>query len=301
MRKVLKWIGIGLGGLVGLALLAGVVLFAIGSARLNRTYDIQVASVAVPSDEEAIARGEHLVQALTLCQGCHGDDLGGQVFIEEPGMATVYAPNLTPGEGGVGATYTDADYVAAIRHGTNSQGRGLMIMHSDVYHNLSEADLGAIIAYVKSVPPVDNETPERRIMPMGGILVALGAFDSDAIPFIPAEVIDHNAGFEQRPEEGGTAAYGRYLMSITLCSMCHGPDLKGGEPLEPGMPAGTNITTYAGSDGWSQEQFVSTMRTGVTPYGKELDPEFMPWDLYSDLTDSELGAMWLYVDSLASD
>lgn len=298
MKKVLKWIGIVLGGLVGLLVLASVVLYVKGSTRLNDTHEIQLENISIPTSESTITRGQHLVEALTFCQGCHGDNLEGKDFIDEPMMATVYAPNLTSGQGGVGATYTDADYVGAIRHGVNPEGRGLLIMHSDVFHNLSEEDLGAVIAYVKSVPPVDNEIPERRLLPLGRIFVALGMFDSEAIPFIPAEVIDHSAPFIERPEMGATAEYGQYLMSITLCSMCHGSDLKGGPPLEEGMPAGPNIAVYGAPGGWSEEQFVATIRTGVTPYDKSLDPEFMPWDIMSNMTDDELAAMWRYIASV---
>ncbi len=201
----------------------------------------------------------------------------------------------------MGATYTDADYVGAIRHGVNPEGRGLLIMHSDVFHNLSEEDLGAVIAYVKSVPPVDKDIPDRRLLPLGRILIALGLFDSEAIPFIPAEVIDHGAPFVEMPEIGPTAEYGKYLMSITLCSMCHGRDLKGGPPLDPSMPPGPAIAAYAAPGGWSEEQFVTTIRTGVTPYGKELDQEFMPWNIYANMTDDELVAIWRYIASLNSE
>ncbi len=301
MKKVLKWIGIALGGFLGLLVLASIVLYVRGSARLNKTHEIQLENIAIPTNESAIARGQHLVETLTFCQECHGDNLEGKVFIDEPMMATVYAPNLTSGQGGVGATYTDADYVGAIRHGVNPERRGLLIMHSDVFHNLSEEDLGAVIAYVKSVPPVDNEIPNRRFLPLARILFALGLFDSEAIPFIPAEVIDHDAPFVEMPEMGATAEHGQYLMSITLCSMCHGSDLKGGPPLDPSMPAGPNIAGYAAPGGWSEEQFVTTIRTGVTPYGKELRQDFMPWDIYANLTDDELVAMWRYIASLSSE
>lgn len=301
MKKVLKRIGVASGGLVGLLVLAGAVLYFMGSARLNKTHEIQLENIAIPTSESAIARGQHLVEVLTLCQGCHGDNLEGDVFIDEPMIATVYAPNLTSGQGGVGATYTDADYVGAIRHGVNPESRGLMIIHSDVFYNLSEEDLGAVIAYLKSVPPVDKEIPNRRLLPLGRILVALGVFDSEAIPFIPAEVIDHGAPFVEMPEMGVTAKYGHYLMSITLCSTCHGPDLRGGPPLEPGMPAGPGILAYGTRGGWSEEQFATTIRTGVTPYGKELDQAFMPWNMYADMTDDELSAIWLYIASLNSD
>lgn len=301
MKRVLKWVGIALAGLVGLLVLASVVLYIVGSNRLNKTYEIHLETIAIPTGEAAIARGQHLVEALTFCRGCHGDELEGKAFIDEPMMASVYAPNLTSGQGGVGATYTDADYVGAIRHGVNQEGRGLMIMHSDAFHNLSEEDLGAVIAYVKSVPPVDKAIPDRRLLPLGRIFVALGFFDSEAIPLISAEVIDHGAPFAARPEVGATAEYGQYLISITLCAMCHGSELRGGPPLEEGMPAGPGIVAYGAPGGWSEEQFVTTIRTGVTPSGKELDPEFMPWDIYANLTDDELAAMWQYIASISSD
>ncbi|MFQ5859591.1 MAG: c-type cytochrome [Anaerolineae bacterium] len=298
MKKVLKWIGIVLAGLVGLLVVAAVVLYFAGGSRLNRSYDIQVETIAILTDEAAIARGRHLAEAVTFCQACHGDNLGGDVIDDEPLISTITAPNLTSGRGGVGATYSDADYVQAIRHGINPEGRGLLLMHSDIFHNLSQEDLGAIIAYVKSVPPVDNELPKTRAEPLGRILVALGVFDSEAMPLIPAEVIDHNAPFMEMPDRGATAEYGRYLASITLCRMCHGSDLRGGPPIEEGSPAGPNLVALGAAGGWSEGQFISTIRTGVTPYGKALVPEFMPWDVYANMTDEELRALWMYLQSL---
>jgi cytochrome c553 len=298
MKKVLKWIGIVLGSLVALLVVAAAVLYILGSARLNKTYDIQPEAIAVPTNEAAIARGKHLVEALTFCGGCHGEDLRGDAFEDEPMIATFYAPNLTSGRGGIGAAYSDADYVRAIRHGVNPEGRGLLIMHSDVYHNLSEQDLGAMIAYLKSVAPVDNEIPEPKIEPLGNILVALGVFDSEALPLIPAELIDHSAPFPEMPAQGTTAEYGGYLVSITLCHMCHGPDLTGAPPLEPGMPPGPNLTPGGELGGWSEADFIQTMRTGVSPHGDELDPEFMPWDVYANMTNEELKSLWMYLQSL---
>ena len=298
MKKVLKWIEILLGSLVALLVMAGAVLYILGSARLNKTYDIQPEAIAIPTDAAAIARGRHLDEALTFCGGCHGEDLGGDAFEDEPMIATFYAPNLTSGRGGIGATYSDADHVRAIRHGVSSRGRGLLIMHSDVYHNLSEQDLGAIVAYLKSVPPVDNELPDFKIYPLGNIMVALGAFDSETLPLIPAELIDHSAPFEEMPAQGTTAEYGGYLMSITLCHMCHGPDLAGGPPLEPGMLPGPNLTPGGELDEWSETDFIQTMRTGVSPEGHKLNPEFMPWDRYANMTDEELKSLWLYLQSL---
>ena len=300
MKKVLKWIGIILGGLVALLLVAAVVLYVLGSNRINKTYHIQPEAIAIPTDEAAIARGQHLVDAVTLCKECHGDQFEGDVFEDEPMIATFYAPNLTSGRGGEGAAYSDADYVRAIRHGVDPQGRGLMIMHSDVYHNLSRQDLGAIIAYLKSVPPVDNELPEPKVYPFGKILVALGVFDSEALPLVPAEKIDHNASFVEMPAQGATAEYGGYLVSITLCHMCHGPELKGGPPLEAGMLAAPDLTPAGELRGWSEADFVRTINTGVSPSGHKLNPDSMPWKLYANMTDQELEAIWRYVHSLAN-
>jgi cytochrome c553 len=198
----------------------------------------------------------------------------------------------------LGASYSNADYVRAIRHGVDPQGRGLMIMHSNVYHNLSQQDLGAMIAYLKSVPPVDNATPAPKIEPLGRILVALGVFDSEALPLIPAEGIDHSAPFAELPPQGATAEYGSYLMSITLCHMCHGPDLAGAPPLDPGMEPGPNLTPGGELGGWSAADFIQTMRTGVSPQGDVLNPDFMPWKEYANMTDDELKSLWLYLQSL---
>jgi cytochrome c553 len=293
MKKALKWIGIVLGGLVGLLVLALVVLYVIGSNRLNKSYDIQVETIAISNDEAAIARGRHLSEAVTLCQACHGDNLEGGIIDEEPLISTISASNLTSGRGGV-ATYTDADWVRATRHGVNPEGRGLIIMHSDIYNNLSEEDLGAIIAFAKSVPAVDNEVPVTKAEPLGKILVALGMFDIEGMPLIPAEVIDHSAPFAEIPAQGATAEYGRYLLSITPCSMCHGSDLRGRPPLEPGSPPGPDITPGGSLSGVSKQDFIALFRARGT-----VESDYMPWDVYADMTDEELGAIWHYLASLS--
>jgi cytochrome c5 len=298
MRKVLKWAVVGLGGLAALAAVGVFVLYVMGGARLNRRHEVRVPAVAIPTDAPAVARGRHLAEAVTLCLACHGDNLGGAVLIDEPAIATVYASNLTAGRGGIGASYGEADYVRAIRHGVNPAGRGLLIMHSDAYHNLGEVDLGALIAYVRSVPPVDHEVPRTRGGPVGRILVALGLFDTEAMPLIPAEVIDHEAPVPEAPPPGVTPAFGRYLVSIALCRMCHGTDLTGAPPIEEGSPPGPNIAAFAAPGAWSEEQFVATIRTGLTPYGKALDAKAMPWEAYARMTDEELGAIWRYLVSL---
>lgn len=293
MKKVLKWIVIGLGVLVGLLVVAMVVLYSLGSARLNKSYDIQVENITIPTDEAAIARGRHLSEAVTLCQECHGDNLGGVVLDEKPFILTWSAPNLTSGRGGEATEYTDADWIRAIRHGVNHEGRGLTIMHSDLYHNLSEQDLGSIIAFLKSVPPVDNEIPDTNAAPLGKILIALGLFDMETLPLVPAEVIDHSAPIPKASLNRISTEHGQYLVSITPCTMCHGRDLKGAPPLEPGSPPGPDITSKGELQGVSQQAFIELFRAR----GKEQNT-YMPWAVYANMTDEELGAIWQYLTSL---
>jgi mono/diheme cytochrome c family protein len=298
MPKALRWTFLAASGLLGTVAIAALVLYVVGGARLHRTYDVAVGPLEIVGDDAAIARGRHLAEAVTLCTACHGDDLSGSVLLDEPWIATIHASNLTRGLGGTGSTYGDADYVRAIRHGVNADGRGLMIMHSDAYNHLGAADLAAIIAYVKSVPAVNHETPQTRGGILGRIMLPLGVFDSGPMPLIPAERIDHSAPMVAPPDPGRMAEYGGYLVSIALCGMCHGSSLKGGPPVDVGAPPAPDITVYAVPGGWSEAQFVETIRSGTTPYGKALDPEFMPWEVYAKMTDDELAAIRAYMASL---
>lgn len=225
----------------------------------------------------------------------------GDVLPDMPMIAIFRAPCLTSGRGGVGTTFSDADFVRAIRHGVDPQGRGLLIMHSEIFHNHSRQDLGAIIAFVRSVSAVDHEIAKPRIELLGQILIPLGVFDRNAMTLIPAEVIDQSAPFADMSPLGPTVEYGGYLVSIALCHICHGPELTGEPPVEAGKRPGPDLMALGAPGGWSAEQFVSTIRTGVTPDGNKLNPDFMPCDKYANLTDQELVVIWRYVQSLASE
>ena len=297
MKRFLKWVGIVIASLLVIALLAALLLYAAGTARLNKTYEIAIADIPVPTDSVVVDRGRHLVEAVMLCLACHTETLAGDVLLEAPGIAAVYASNLTSGRGGIGSAYTDTDYVRAIRHGVNRDGRALMIMHSDAYNALSREDLGAIIAYLRSVPPVDNPLPATVTKPLGRIFVALGMFDMEAMPLIPAEMIDHEASFREAYTPDTTAEYGEYLSTIALCGMCHGRDFTGAPPIEEGGVPGPDIAVYGAGRGYSDQEFFATLRTGVTPYGRSLDPESMPWEVYGRMTDDELRAIRKYLGS----
>lgn len=300
MKKLLKWAGIVLGGLLVVLVAAAVVLYVRGSSRLNRHYAIQVEAVPVPTDSVSIARGAHLAHAVTLCAACHRQDLSGGLIFQASGIASVYAPNLTSGHGGLGGTLADSDYVRAIRHGVNRDGRALMVMHADAFHNLGARDLADIIAYVKSVPPVDHDVPPVHTMPLGRIMMALGFFDNATMPMLPAEVINHGMPFAQQPAAGVTPEYGGYLVSIAGCRLCHGPNLTGAPPIDEGAPPGPNIAAHAVPGAWTRDQFLTTIRTGVRPDGYVLDTAVMPVEIFRNMTDDELSAIFAFLGSLGA-
>jgi mono/diheme cytochrome c family protein len=291
-KNVLKWIGIILGGLIGLLLLAFVVLYFMGSSKANKKYEIPVEAVSIPADAEAIQRGEHLA-TIYICTSCHTENLSGELYFEVPGMLSIPTPNLTSGAGGVGSFYTDEDWVRAIRHGVGHDGRALIVMPSNVYHALNVEDLGAVIAYLKSVPPVDNQLAERRIELMGRLMMAAGMF-----PPLAVDRIDHTSSPAAGPEPGVTLAYGEYL--ARTCTECHGAEFNGAPFGPPGQEMLTpNLTPGGGLAAWSELDFFKTMRNGQTPSGRQLSEE-MPWQYYGQMSDEELSALWMYLQSLPS-
>ena len=292
MKRVFKWIGIVLGSLIGLILVAGVVLYFIGNARLNKTYEIPSSNITLPTDAASIERGKH--RAEVLCEGCHGTDLSGLVdwFNAHP-LGRIDSANLTSGEGGIGAEFTTEDYVRAVRHGIDREGKPIFMVAVTSTARLSDEDLGAIIAYLKTIPPVDHKTRERKFTPLANILFAAGV-----LPQLPAETVSHDVHVDAVPA-AVTTEYGEYLVNTNDCRLCHGPELKGAPFPDPTVTKISPNLTPGGELGfWTEDQFINTLRTGKTPGGHDLDPKLMPWDFYSKFHDDELKAIWLYLQSL---
>ena len=210
-----------------------------------------------------------------------------------PGLITMAFPNLTPGAGGVGATNTDEDWVRAIRHGVGHDGRGLSLMPSTTWYYLSDEDLGALIAYLKSLPPIDNEMPSTDLGPLGRVMLALGKLPPEIIPNVT--VIDHSGPRPIVPKPGVTVEYGKYL--ARTCALCHGANFNGQMITTDAEYLAPNLTPGGELHYWSEEDFMNTLRTGVTPGGKHLKSA-MPWKYLGQMTDDELKAVWLYLQSL---
>lgn len=294
MKKVLKWIGIILGGLIGLLVLAVGAVYAISEYRFNRTYEVHVAPVEIPTDPAAIAYGEHIA-SIRGCKGCHGADLSGEIEFQDPMVGVIANANLTGGQGSEVIDYTIEDWVRSIRHGIGPDGKPLLIMPSQQHYLMSDEDLGALIAYIRSLPPVDNQLPELKVALFPRLMYLAGPMDF----LVPAELIDHDALRPPAPERGVSVEYGAYLAG--LCSLCHGPGFSGspipGTP--PDDPPALNLTPAGELRGWTFDGFLTAMRTGVTPSGRQLRDEYMPWKtLFGDMTDEEWEAIWLYLQTL---
>lgn len=139
LAKILKWIGIVLGGLIGLAAVIILTLFIMGNARLHKRYTVEPETVVIPTDAAAIQEGQRRVTS--MCTHCHGEDLAGKIILDDPSVGYVAASNLTPGKGGAGSEFSDADWVLALRHGVDPEGRALLAMPSGSYYYLSDYDL----------------------------------------------------------------------------------------------------------------------------------------------------------------
>lgn len=289
--KVIKFLSYSLLALVSVLLLAFAGAYGLTEHRLHQKHTLTVASVRVPTDAAGIERGRHIV-ATRACADCHGADFGGNKVVEDPMVGKLHGPNLTHGVGGLPADYSDLDYVRAIRHGVARDGRYLALMPSAEYTNLSDEDLGAVIAYLKSVPPVDRPRGPMSFGPVLRVLFALGKVK------LAGEEIDHAAPRLASVIASADAHYGQYLASS--CTGCHGPNLSGGKitGAPPDWPSAANLTRHAASrlSSWTEDQFIQTLRTHQRPDGTELHP-VMP-KAFAQMSDTELKALWAYLVSL---
>lgn len=294
MRLFLKWGGIVLGALVVVAVVAAIAVYLVSNARMNTSYALMPEAVTIAEDSASVAYGRHIA-TIRGCVDCHGDNLAGKLFIDAGPVAKLYSSNLTAGEGGIGAAYSDVDWVRAIRHGVGADGKPLLFMPSQEFYYLSDEDLGAMLAYLKSLPAVDNVMPASTVGPLGRVLYLAGE-----LPLLPAELIDHEGPRPVAPPAGVTVEYGKY-MSVG-CLGCHGNTFSGGKipGAPPEWPAAANLTpdVETGLGNWTQDDFFRAVREGKRPDGTELRNEFMPWKIIGEMTDEELAAIWTFLQSL---
>ena len=294
MKPFLKWLGIFVGVILGLIILSGLMLYGLGQRRLTKTYQVEPEQVRFPNDGESLQEGKRIFQ-YRGCEACHGEDLEGLVYLDNPAIGQVITPNLTKGTGGIGNERSDIDLIRAVRHGLGPDGTPLLFMPSTEFYYLSDQDLGQVLAYIRSKPPVDNQPEPSELSTTGFIVMNL----TQEITFLPAELIPLGEDPPPAPEPGLTIEYGEYL-SLS-CPVCHGWGLSGGEisGFPPEWPAAGNLTSGPGSrlPTWGEEGFIEIIQNGGK-HGRAIHPDYMPWTSYRHMTDLELRAVYLYLMSL---
>ena len=290
MKKVAKFIGWALAGLLVLGLCAAAAAHLLAERKLHRSIDVQVAPVAFVSDEASIARGKYLFQSRG-CSECHGDNGAGKQVIDDAGGLRVWSPNISPGPGSVVAKYTEVDWVRTIRHGVKPDKRPILIMPSEDYNRFTDADVAAIVAYARSLPPAKGEAARFELP-----LIVKALYAADRIPDAPQR-IDHALPPATAVAEGPTAEHGAYVAN--MCKGCHGDAFHGGKipGSPPDWPAAADLTartTYATYD--SADKFKAMLRSGKRPTGEPI--KVMPFPTLGALNDTDVEALYKYLKTL---
>ena len=288
-RAWVKWPGVILGGLLALIIGLVSVITLIGLVKLYGPPDAPIPDLKVAGTAAQIQRGKYL--ANSFCTQCHsvtnelpltgGIDLGKDIPLP---LGTFVSVNLTPA--GPLKDWSDGEIMRALRNGIDRDGRGLVLMSNVRVRNMSDEDLEAVIAYLRSQPAVVNETqnPPDQVNLLAVFMLGAGLLPEGLPPI---------TGVITAPPKGPTAEYGQYIIGYQDCRDCHGEDLNGG--IEGQLaPVGPSLKV---AKGWTQEGFVTTLRTGVDPSGHTLSDQ-MPWKALGRMNDEDLTAMYEYLLTL---
>ncbi len=293
-------------------LVAGAGLLGLGAAGLvTKFYVLSPAKrpapeVKAPATPEAIARGRYLAHHVAACMSCHsetvegtaGDPIkagrlgSGKDFGRMEGFpGVVRAPNLTAHRDGL-ATWTDGEILRSMREGVSRDGRPLFpFMPYKAYaRHLTDADALAIVAYLRTLPPLEGAPPRTEI-------------DFPVSMF--ARAAPKPLETSPQPLESDPAARGRRLLELASCADCHdafdarhrpvpGQFLSGGMAFSVpgrGMVYAPNLTPdpATGLGAYYDEELAKVFRQGVNRKGRSL--YVMPWSAFAGLSDEDLKAL----------
>ena len=253
--------------------------------------------------ETPLERGTYLVRGIAACGNCHtpkgpegdlpGMELAGMIYKDSEGKVIYQLPNITPDpETGVG-DWTDEQLVVAIRQGIRPDGTVMEgIMPFELYRRLSDADVHAIVAYIRSVPAVRNEIPRPQ---MGEPISAANGASTLTVASVSRDDL---------------VAYGAYLAGpVGHCVECHTPGSHGKVDYANNLGAGGRIfagpwgesvslnLTPTGLSRWTDDELKTMISTGVRPDGSPMLPP-MGYSYYAKISDTDLDAIVAYLRSL---
>jgi cytochrome c553/mono/diheme cytochrome c family protein len=282
-----KWAGAILGGFLTLLFFSIAMIGSIGVYRFYNPPYSPVKEIQVDGTPEQVERGRHLAAA--FCVECHsptadfpmtgGVDLGKDLPIN---LGSFYSANLTPA-GRIG-DWTDGELFRSLRDNVDADGQRLVSMANTNVRHISDEDMLALIAFLRSQEPVESDVPSPATQPNFLALLLSGANVVPERPLITEPIV--------APQKEASSDYGRFMVSFLDCKSCHGEDLNGGtNPIGPKAPSLRLVKA------WSEEEFITALRTGEGPNGYKFG-ELMPWRSTGRLDDTELSALYQYLVSL---
>jgi mono/diheme cytochrome c family protein len=281
MKRPFRWVGISLGGLAGLGITACAIVYMLSERIVRQSFPVPSVAISLTTDPESILEGRRLATIHGCFNGCHGKEVEGSVLFDEPLIARIVAPNLTT----LVRQYSDAQFAVAVRSGLRPDGRSLIVMPAESFSAMTDADLGRIMAFLKSLPPATGPIAGASVGPLARIGLVAGKFKTAAQ--LVADAVPPPAAVSQQ------ATFGRYLAQTT-CVQCHGSNLRGAATPDFISP---DLRIVAG---YSLEAFSELMRTGMALGGRKLGV-MSGWarNNLSHLTDGEIAALYSYLHTLA--
>ncbi|MFA6599193.1 MAG: cytochrome c [Ignavibacteriaceae bacterium] len=308
MNKILKFFLWLLGGLF-VVVLVGLIFFNLSFPKSNPPSNVEVKYTP-----ERIERGKYLANHVTGCMDCHSPrdfsfyggpvisgkaGSGGDLFDINLGVpGKLFPPNLTPFNL---KKYSDGELIRAMTEGINKDGKALFpLMPYRNLAQLSKEDIYSIVAYIRTLPSVENTVDEGSLdFPMNLI-----------VKTIPQPVT-----LKESFDKTNSVAYGKYLVTVASCADCHTPMDKGtpiaGKDFAGGFTVtfpkfkvtSANITPdiETGIGSWTKETFIARFKVDTdSSYVPTKLPEgafntIMPWLFYSGMTREDLGAIYDYL------
>lgn len=238
-------------GLIGLIVLAAVgigAIYLLSERELHRVWPAKASTLRVVSTADLIAQGDRLASVMG-CRDCHGADLTGRLFFNDPAIARMWGPNITR----LAPNYSDAQLDVLLRQGVRPNGQGIMLMPSSTFATLDDHEISALIAFVRSKAPAGEARPAPRYSLIARLGLLIGQFANE--PTIIAKESGHGL-----PDFGPEFAQGRSL--ARACTECHGGDLTGTtQAAAPDLLIGAS---------YSLDELKVLLRTGVANSGKRL-------------------------------
>lgn len=276
-RRILRFLA-GFGTLVICLAVGGAAYVYFASERIiSKQYEAPLEEITVPLDSNSIGEGERLAR-IRGCIGCHGDYLEGRVHSNDFLNGVTVAPNLTT----TVQTLSVAEFARAVRHGVRRNGEGLQEMPSPMFYHLTDADLGKIVAYIRSLPRVEGNGYRFAPGPLRRLVIARREW----LPW-PEDI--QKMGMRMAPSApDDTIGHGEYL-ARTVCTECHGLDLKGNGDTPPLLVGGA----------YPDSAFVTLMRTGIPISGRDLRlMDDVARSRFTHFTDTEIAALHAYLKTL---